>query len=675
MALKDLLDGGKCLLGFHQGEWRLMAPDRCVFAQTCERCDLMTTRTDHVWGAWAYASEGACEQRRVCGRCPEHETRVVHAWGVWAYLEQHRAPVRTCARCRIRVSAFVEEPLPVAGSTTGPAPATVAAAAPADDGRPPAAGVNHDGDSDHDTDSDDDDSLIGQSDWTAAIAGLRADFEQRVASGEIPPDRQPHLRAIMAQFEQSALRGASGDLDEQRIGMAQTQQLMQQMGSLLMHPSRGGVSSTPAAGSRHAALTAHLEQLYRYVTGEVSRLQLTSDEGQAAGRLLASLKGCRDGLHAAAGDDDPVGLEAQSLRQAAMDIRTFSLRQHLTAIHPLWPSQRIPQNANAVFYAGGSEVGGLVRRVCETKRLAPLVLMPHREPASLRWDQLRECAIAVFDFTGYRRTAAVEDAAPVAAVAYELGIALTLGRPVLLVAHENQPLPFDLDIEPVRLAPGTEDAAAVAAGLDLVLYGLQRGTAGESVSRTARYLKARYANHGDFHVRISLDSLTDETVGDPIRTAFLMSSSLMFIGTDAPSLVYPPWPGDYPDPASPLCFHVTPFGPDWAANTRFVVSERCSELGVEYARGDLRPEQDIMKSIWNDLCRATHVVVDLTGLNANVALELGMAHTLGRKVRLITQDEHPERSFKAIAKQRLHRYALPTNSGPGLTSQLSDFLN
>lgn len=663
MALKDLLAGGKCLLGFHEGAWRLTAPDRCVLAQTCERCGVVSSRTEHVWGDWTYVSDGTCEQRRVCARCAEHEVRVVHAWGGWAYAEQHRAPVRACDRCGIQVSALVAEPLPAAGFAIGREPGFNPAKAPMDLEPAPGAGANRA-----------DASRDGHAEWMAPIAGLRAEFDQRAASGEIAPDRQPHLRAVLAQLEQSATRGASGDLDDQRIGMAQTQQLLQQMGTLLMHPSRGGMPAASAAGSRHALLAAHLERLYRYVAGEVSRLRLTSDEGKAAGSLLGALKGCRDGLHAAAGEEDPVGLEAQSLRPAAMDIRGFSLRQHLTAIYPLWPSQRIPQNANAVFYAGGDAIGGLVRRVCETKRLTPLVAMPHREHASLRWDQLQECAMALFDFTGYCRTAAVEEAAAVAAVAYELGIALTLGRPVLLVAHEDQPLPFDLDIEPVRLAPGSDDAAAVAAGLDHVLYGLQRGTAGESVARTARYLKARYANHSNFQARISLDSLTDETVGDPIRTAFMLSSSLMFIGTDAPTLVCPPWPGDYPEPVRPLCFHVTPFGPDWAADTRRIVAERCAEVGIEYARGDVRPEQDIMRSIWNDLCRATHVLVDLTGWNANVALELGMAHTLGRNVRLITQDARPDRSFPAIARQRLHPYGADDAPGARLREVLQEFL-
>lgn len=666
MALKDLIDGGKCLLGFHQGDWRVTSPDRCELAQTCQRCGVVTTRIEHVWGDWGYVSPASCDERRTCRRCGEHETRVGHAWGAWGYVERHRAPVRQCERCGIQVSAFVDEPL---------ADALPVDAAQVEVGRPVQAPpeVEVTGKEDDGTETYPEQAPSGQTDWMAAIAALRADFEQRVASGEIPPDRQPLLRSIIAQVEQSSQRGESSDVDEKRIATAQTQQLMQQMGALLMHPSRGAEPAEPVAGSRQAVLTSQFEQLYRYVTGEVSRLQLHSDEGKAVGSLLGSLKDCRDGLHAVAGEDDPVGLEAQSLRQAAMDVRNFSLRHHLTVIHPVWPSQRISQNPNAVFYAGGAEIGALLRQACEARRLTPLVATPHRELASLRWDQLRECTIAVFDFTGYRRKAAVEEAAPVAAVAYELGIALTLGRPVLLIAHEDQALPFDLDIEPIRLAPGADGTDALAAGLDLVLYGLQRGAAGESVSSAAKYLRARYGGHSDFHVRISLESLTDETIRDPIRTAFLMSSSLMFIGTDAPSLVYPPWPGAYPDPESPLCFHVTPFAPEWAADTRRVVSERCSALGIEYARGDMRPEQDIIKSIWTDLCRATHVVVDLTGLNPNVALELGMAHTLGRNVHLITQDAHPERTFKAIAKRRLHQYLLD-GGAPGLGEQLEPFL-
>jgi hypothetical protein len=82
-----------------------------------------------------------------------------------------------------------------------------------------------------------------------------------------------------------------------------------------------------------------------------------------------------------------------------------------------------------------------------------------------------------------------------------------------------------------------------------------------------------------------------------------------------------------------------------------------------------------LRSIWDEICRATHVVVDLTGLNANVALELGMAHTLGRNTMLISQDRQPEKYFRAIAKQRIHNYAINNDAAiTEFSSTLKRFL-
>jgi hypothetical protein len=50
------------------------------------------------------------------------------------------------------------------------------------------------------------------------------------------------------------------------------------------------------------------------------------------------------------------------------------------------------------------------------------------------------------------------------------------------------------------------------------------------------------------------------------------------------------------------------------------------------------------------------VLVDLTGLNANVALELGMAHTLGKLVLMVGQDDTADRLFASVRKLRLQPY-------------------
>jgi hypothetical protein len=45
-----------------------------------------------------------------------------------------------------------------------------------------------------------------------------------------------------------------------------------------------------------------------------------------------------------------------------------------------------------------------------------------------------------------------------------------------------------------------------------------------------------------------------------------------------------------------------------------------------------------------------------------VLLELGIAHTLGRNVILISQDRQPEKYFRAIAKQRIYFYGLGSDA-------------
>ena len=82
---KNLLDKGKCTLGFHAGEWRYMNSDTCQQVQVCERCDTESYRTAHNWPEWNYRAEGDCTLIRVCERCREEESKVDHIWGDWQY--------------------------------------------------------------------------------------------------------------------------------------------------------------------------------------------------------------------------------------------------------------------------------------------------------------------------------------------------------------------------------------------------------------------------------------------------------------------------------------------------------------------------------------------------------------------------------------------------------------
>jgi CHAT domain-containing protein len=142
MALKDLLDKGRCLIGMHQGEWALDAAGECSQTRVCLICGVKSTRVEHNWSAWEYRSVESCELLRACERCRDAETRTEHTWGdwqyprendctqvqacsrcgtcgeqtqlvhqwePWAYSERHRAPIRRCERCAIRVSKFARQ--------------------------------------------------------------------------------------------------------------------------------------------------------------------------------------------------------------------------------------------------------------------------------------------------------------------------------------------------------------------------------------------------------------------------------------------------------------------------------------------------------------------------------------------------------------------------------------
>lgn len=50
--------------------------------------------------------------------------------------------------------------------------------------------------------------------------------------------------------------------------------------------------------------------------------------------------------------------------------------------------------------------------------------------------------------------------------------------------------------------------------------------------------------------------------------------------------------------------------------------------------------------MWDGICTADFVLTDITGLNPNVSIELGMAHALGRNTLVV------ENSKKAVGKVR-----------------------
>ena len=525
-------------------------------------------------------------------------------------------------------------------------------------------------------------------DYNALLSGQLRDFYDReVAAGRVSETRKHALDPVISEIEDnlhskpsdaSGVTSQSSRMQELKTGLSRSisQDSMGEAMASMMHLAGEADEGALPAGSRADAVRQRFSRLKLYLAKEGQRRHKGGEESNSVMKLFKRC-GCAGTYLQKHGQDDTAvhQEEIDVLRQLTCDIRAFSLRNHLTLAAPVWPSLPLPQNPNAVFFSGSDALRQALARICEQQRLKLLVPAAPKDFAAMRWDQLRSCHAAVFDFTGYVRPdyrAALDlgSTGSVAAVAYELGMALTLGRAVVVLAKEGQDIPFDVDIEPVRLSGNSRDAQRLADAIDDAVYGLQRGGEKSSITATRMYLQQKFSAHENPFTTGLLELIDDAVARDPVQFRRFVEPVLGSAGPGVLQMIFPAWPGRYPQVPDKRLFHVTPFGPTWAENTMKIAEQACKSAtpSIQYIRGDQVLDPDIIRSIWNNLCQATHVVVDLTGLNANVALELGIVHTLGPedKVLILTQDSATKTHFPAIAKTRMHHYSL--SSTPGLNS-------
>ena len=144
-------------------------------------------------------------------------------------------------------------------------------------------------------------------------------------------------------------------------------------------------------------------------------------------------------------------------------------------------------------------------------------------------------------------------------------------------------------------------------------------------------------------------------------------------------LLQPRWPARYPeigDGSARRCFVVMPFS-QALVSTQAMYRELDAALehsGAEVVRGDEALGQDIVASIWEETARASHVLVDLTGYNLNVCLELGMADAMGRDTLLFGASGTAEQRFAAIDKRRIHAYGDDEAGRATLRNQVLGFV-
>ncbi|MGA9347707.1 MAG: hypothetical protein WBW48_02730 [Anaerolineae bacterium] len=88
-----------------------------------------------------------------------------------------------------------------------------------------------------------------------------------------------------------------------------------------------------------------------------------------------------------------------------------------------------------------------------------------------------------------------------------------------------------------------------------------------------------------------------------------------------------------------LCFVLMPLRKELAPIYEDHIKKVILGIGLECKRADdFFNTSEIMEDIWENIFKARLIIADLTSKNPNVFYEVGIAHTLGKKVILITQN-------------------------------------
>ena len=508
---------------------------------------------------------------------------------------------------------------------------------------------------------------------------ISTQFEIEAEEGNFTPERQAMFTAMLARLDR-CIEVQPDDIAGKMVTIANLKEMQSAVAEARLTPSRRATTPVVAAGSYQQTLMAKFNLLQAWLGQQA----IATNRGQYTNEALKELYIVRTGeieqAILGAGDDAAArGVERELVRQFALEVKDTALAEHLTIADPIWPTPNIRGNGSGVFFSGFDDTLDLLQKAVETLDVGMMVMpqTTHGNPAEHRWNQMRAAAVCVFDMTRYASDGSSdgEHLRILATVGYELGIALTLGRPIIVLADPSRPLPFDIDVTPLLLHGNDNDTAAIMTALDDAIYKVQRTGGENSLRATRAQATALFSKHANVHVRTITQHAFDESHPDARRMRNVLDSIVDAIGPHAPYLLTPAWAGSYPSAKQQRCFHVTAFGPDWADSVSTLVQSCCagSQQSIDYIRGDGVFDADIIRSIWNEICRATHVVVDVTGLNINALMELGMAHTLGRNVLLITQDDDFSAYPTSLRKQRFHHYAMTADGEAKLRETLQRF--
>jgi hypothetical protein len=432
----------------------------------------------------------------------------------------------------------------------------------------------------------------------------------------------------------------------------------------------------PPAASRAARLHQLLSFIKQYLVAECTRP--SHGENSRALQLLRQIAEIDEDLYRqVAADPGARDLEPRAWA-LARDARRHARFAHAMIARPRWPSRHARQDARSVFVSGALP-GELPEKAARERGVQLLVEAKRGEHAPERWKQLQTADLAIFRMRDDRHLGVEAAQARLASVCYELGVALTLGLSILILADEDFLLPFDAPFDVLRVRQSADFEFHLLEALEDVAFGIHWGgdakRARAGLEETLEYARQHFTENLASEARVAWAVLA-ESIGRPHEFVDRLELFVSYCKSGI-ELVYPAWPARYPKPGERRCFHSSASA-NWAEASGEVVRDVCREQRVSYCRS-ADAEPGILRAVWNEVCSASHAIVDLTNLDAGVALELGIVHALGKPCLLTldtesaADDARIRRLLPAIAGDPIHHFSADDRYG-GLERQLADFL-
>jgi hypothetical protein len=332
--------------------------------------------------------------------------------------------------------------------------------------------------------------------------------------------------------------------------------------------------------------------------------------------------------------------------------------EHAYLAQPRWPRRSAKHSPKSVFVSGPASdacIAGLRARGHE------ILLETRGVYADGRWNQLVASTVSLFWLTPVPAEGDPDETnarQELAQTCYELGAAIAAGASIVVAVSAGANTPFDVPVlqEYVR---SDFDVDRVIDAVERAAFESTWGGLAEGRDARARLLheyESRYL--GETRDDIAWRMLRQSE--DPLDFFNWLQRTVQGASSLAPQVLLPAWPGRYA--TEPVCFHVTAFR-DWSKATSAIVEETCREHGARYVRGDRSAEQRIDRAIWDGLTAASTVLIDITNLNPNVALELGMTHAIGKPYRLVynrdvdADGRRELRLFRSIERDQVHGYS------------------